>query len=39
MAEAQCDPRTLRNWLEKREMKPTTRERLDAAAKRLKIKR
>lgn len=31
MTEAQCDVKTLRNWITKGTMKPTTRARLDAA--------
>jgi DNA-binding CsgD family transcriptional regulator len=37
-AEAQCSERTVLNWLRGGRMKPTVKERVDAAAKKLKIK-
>lgn len=35
LAKAQCDPHTLTSWLTGRPMRPTTKARVDAAAKEL----
>lgn len=36
MAAAQCSEKTIKRWLEKREMKPTTKARVDAAWKKIR---
>lgn len=38
IAEAQCSVNTLKRWLDKRPMKPTVKDRIDAAWSRLRTR-